>query len=146
MPREHPKKWQKDQKKGFLDHLKFHFMLKGLHLLGGRDEIFFWVIQNFTLCLEVRGGKRSRMSELNGAFSIHIPIFLNVLSLYLEIFLCTPQVLSVSNSISSDLTFEIELQARTGVNQKEFIHISEGEFLYLYLSRKVGFYSHHHYY
>ena len=78
-------------------------MLKGLHLLGGRDEIFFWVIQNFTLCLEVRGGKRSRMSELNGAFSIHIPIFLNVLSLYLEIFLCTPQVLSVSNSISSDL-------------------------------------------
>lgn len=51
----------------------------------------------------------------------HSPFFLNSLLLYLDIFLCTPDVLYVSNSlvaISSDLSLEIQPQARTRENQK----------------------------
>lgn len=71
-------------------------------------------------------------------------LFLNGLSLYLETFLCTPHVLYVSNSvgaISSDLTFEMQLQAKTRGNQKEFVCISVCKYQYLYLSRKVVFHS-----
>ena len=73
------------------------------------------------------GSDEKWMSMLGIAFYFTVLFFFNSLLLYLDTFLCTPDILYVSNSlvaISSDLSLEIQPQARTRENQKEFICIS----------------------
>lgn len=72
------------------------------------------------------GSDEKWMSMLGIAFYFTV-FFLIVLLIYLDTFLCTPDILYVSNSlvaISSDLSLEIQPQARTRENQKEFICVS----------------------
>lgn len=91
------------------------------------------------------GGTDEKWMSMLGITFYFTVLFLNSLLLYLDTFLCTPDVLYVSNSlvaISSDLSLEIQPQlGLERIRSNSFVSVDANN-QYLCLSRKMKFHSH----